>query len=237
MSLILQKIIDIYLKCYRRVVIAIKGKPSELVFKQRFIGHARYHCQYAENSLQLYDYLVNALHYEIIECDIQFDKKDVPFLAYNENEICNKSVELIEMLDFAKENGVVVMLDFLHTTLNFKRCCIIYNLLCKKNMKSQVILADARIPYFAILYPFFTYQIELPWSVTAVEYAIQKKMFGNIILSLPYKGENVDQYEEIIDLAHYSGVFMKVSVVNDKDIAKRFIDLGTDLIITDEIVN
>jgi len=237
MSLILKKILDIYLRCYRRVFIFLKGKPSDLVIKQRFIGHARYHCQYAENSMQLYDYLVNELHYEMVECDIQFDNNDNPFLAYRECEINNKSVKLGEMLDFAKKKGVVVMLDFLHTKLSVKRCYLIYRLLCKKHMESQVILADGKIPYFAMFYPFFTYQKELPWSIAAVKYAERQKMYGNIILSLPYKNENIDQYKDIVDMAHRLGVFMKVSIINDNDIAKRFIQIGTDLIITDEIVN
>lgn len=65
------------------------------LFKKQYIGHARHEGPYAENSLSLYQYLVDTLHYDIIEADIVFTKDGVPVLNHGRKTNFNTNTQEI----------------------------------------------------------------------------------------------------------------------------------------------
>ena len=195
--------------------------------------------------MELYKYLVEELGYKMVECDVNFDSNNKPILTHD--SIFNERylyASLEELLTYAKAKDVWVMMDFLHVHLNWHRIKVISQLIRKYDMEDRVIIADAPIKKFSLQYPWFTYQIEGEWNVENIGRAIYYSKFGKtIILSQPnMDSAEINQnklcyYKNIIAKAHAKGIVIKASVVNDVELANKLINIGTDLIMTDKIVN
>ena len=75
----------------------------EFYSKKQYVAHGRFEsCEYPNNSLSLYDYLINE-GFKIVECDVMFTKDNVPVLCHDDN-----------LLNFAKDdfgNSVNIKID------------------------------------------------------------------------------------------------------------------------------
>lgn len=60
------------------------GIPAnKLFYRRQFVAHGRYHLPYPNNSLVLYEVLIEK-GFDIIECDVMFTKDNIPILCHDQ---------------------------------------------------------------------------------------------------------------------------------------------------------
>ncbi len=90
------------------------GTPSDIFYKKQYVAHGRFEsCEYPNNSLSLYDYLINE-GFKIVECDVMFTKDNVPILCHDDNlsnfakdefgNSVNSKINTIEYAEILKYN-------------------------------------------------------------------------------------------------------------------------------------
>lgn len=242
-------------------------KISPILYKKQYIGHARYQAPYPENSILLYRHLVRKIGYEIVECDIVFTKDGIPVLHHgvegifykksesfeiNINHIFKKELEtyslclndnikittLEELFCFLFKYNICVMLDLTFQKYTFSHLKMIYSLVCKYRMKERTIWGDANVFKLALINRHLICQVGGSWGRKMLAECVVKSFFcKQLIMSYSYYGGNVETCEKIVRWGHKMGFILKVATVNDPIVAKRFWDIGTDLINTDILIN
>lgn len=243
-----------------------KNTPNALFTKNQYIAHARYHADYCQNTIELYDYLIDSLHYEIIECDIAISSDGIPIMHHGDHAVLfdgdqEMRISLRE-LDYGKISKLSVRRDSFVTiqrleplvyTCKRKNVCLmldhtvdfsiveykkLYDLICQYGMKRNTLWSDANAYKLALFDRNLIYQFGSSWSYPKLLYAKMKSLFcGFVIISTGYEGEDIESYKDLIRFGHKMGFVMKVSTINDQEVAERFWNIGTDLIITDELLN
>ncbi len=237
------------------------------LFKKQYIAHARYRCQYPDNSLLLYQYVLDNYDYKIIETDVVFTFDGIPVLnhstevllykngvketidisktTYDELKVFSLSdtsfigiTALEELLLFVKDRGLYVMLDLTFQDYKLSHYKTLYNLVSGFGLKDNVIWGDPNILKLALFDTTLTCQFGGSWGRKLLLSTFFKSFFcGNTIMSFSYYGGRVEDFSNIVKWGHYLGFIMKVATINDEDIASRFWALGTDLINTDVLKN
>lgn len=238
---------------------------SSLHIKQ-YIGHARHDGPYMENSLNLYQYLVEELKYNIIEADVVFTLDGVPVLnhgvdktfikegkeciiniAKNTFESLKTYVDSIEgnflttveeYIKYGKEKGVIIMFDLTFQKYSYSNYKTLYALVSKYEMQNNVIWGDADILKLALLNRKLIVQVGGSWG----RKLLLKSFFTSFlcrttIMSFSYYGGNIESFQDIVRWGHRLGFLMKVATINDLDTANRFWKIGADLINTDKLIN
>lgn len=243
-----------------------KNIPNPIFYNRQYLAHARYHADYCQNTIELYDFLIDSLHYEIVECDIAISADGVPILHHgdsavlydgnrelkvalsdlNYDKISQLSTRIDTMVEIqrleplvllCKQKNVCLMLD--HTMdFSISEYGIFYNLICQYGMKRNTLWSDANAYKLAVYDRNLIYQFGSSWNYPKLIYAKLKSILcGTIIISTGYETGDIESYKDIVRFGHEMGFIMKVSTINDRDVADRFWKIGTDLIITDELLN
>lgn len=236
-------------------------------FYKQYIAHARHKGPAPENTIALYNYLTKELDYKIIEGDVVFTADGVPVLnhgiiidafingrkktidinsiPYDElrsyslipNSVCPiTSVE--EFVGYASKEKICIMLDLTfqkYTKENYK---VLYDIVKEYNMKDYTIWGDPNFWKLSRIDRNLICQTSGSWGKKLLVEAFIKSFFcKKMIMSYSYYGGNIEQFKKIIQYGHKLGFIMKVATINDKHIADRFWNIGTDLINTDTLTN
>lgn len=145
--------------------------------------------------------------------------------------------KLETLLRFCQRNNLLIVLDcgFDSTQARYDA---LYDLVCKTGMRLKTLWSDGNYSYLSSIDKGLIYQFGGGWNKSMIDAAATR--LGNcglIILSTSYGGGNISDLAEIVDYGHKAGMIMKVSTINDADVAEQFWAIGTDLIITDTLVN
>lgn len=236
------------------------------LFKRQYIGHASHDGPYPENSLALYQYLVEELHYEIVEADVVFTVDGVPVLNHgimlnvgehgvdisktkyadlktyripnSRGEGAYKITSAEDFISFGRSENVIIMLDLTFQHYSYKNLLCLYNLVYKYEMRAQTIWGDADIAKLARIDRQLIVQSSGSWGRKLLLKSLFKSFFcDTLIMSFSYYGGEIEQFAKIVRWGHRLGFIMKVATINDKTAADRFWRIGTDLINTDTLLN
>ena len=235
--------------------------------KKQYIAHARHKGNAPENSILLYEYVVESLGYGIIEGDVVFTKDGVGILnhsifleAYiNKEKIsvdvtkayydelrsyslsCEDYIPITtveEFIKFGKSKDVWIMLDLTFQKYSYSNYKYLYNLACKYDMKQRIIWGDPDFFKLAMIDRKLICQLGGSWGCKMlIEAAFKSLLCKKMIMSFSYYGGDIEQFEKIVRYGHRLGFVMKVATVNDAETANRFWKIGTDLINTDALLN
>lgn len=243
-----------------------KNYPNSIFTKTQYLAHASYHARFCSNTLELYEFLIDSLDYEMVECDIAISSDGVPVMHHGDSAVLyadNKElrvslrrlsyekiaqlstrndtmveIQRLEPLVFlCKQKNVCLMLD--HTMdFSISEYGIFYNLICQYGMKRNTLWSDANVYKLAVYDRNLIYQFGSSWNYPKLIYAKLKSILcGSIIISTGYEEGDIESFKDIVRFGHEMGFLMKVSTINDRGVADRFWKIGTDLIITDELLN
>lgn len=243
------------------------NQPSSILYEKQYIGHARHQSPYPENSLALYHYLINTLHYNIVEGDVVFTSDGYPILNHGVttyvyknknrhhininkttlNELKAYSIlpntnfaftTVEEFIKFSKQSNVCVMMDLTFQKYTFSNLKCLYDIVEKYSMKCNTIWGDANVFKLALLDRNLVCQIGGSWGRKLLIEAKLKSFFcGQVIMSFSYYGGDIEDFGYIVRYGHRLGFIMKAATINDPKIADRFWAIGTDLINTDILQN
>lgn len=242
-------------------------KVCPIFFTKQYIGHARHEGPYMENSIPLFEYLIDELKYDIVEADIVFTKDNVPVLNHSTSaklykegvqyDVDISAVTLVELLDFSvvsdsqqkiataeefiklgRRKNKCIMLDMTFQRYTFLQYKKMYRLVKLYNMQERVIWGDPNIFKLAIINKSLICQFSGSWGRKLLIFTFLKSYFcSTTIMSFSYYGGEVENFKNIVKWGHKLGFIMKVATINDESTAEKFWKIGTDLINTDILIN
>lgn len=243
-----------------------KNSTNPIFYKRQYLAHARYHADFCQNTIELYEYLIDSLQYDIVECDIAITSDGVPVLHHGNSAILydnnkelkislrdvnyesishlstkNDTMVVIQKLEplvyLCKSKNVCLMLDYTED-LSIIEYGYFYDLVCQYGMKRNTLWSDANAYKLAWYDRNLIYQFGSSWSYPKLIYAKLKSVLcGTVIISMGYEAGDIDSYKDIVRFGHEMGFIMKVSTINDGEVADHFWRIGTDLLITDDLLN
>jgi len=235
--------------------------------KRQYIAHARHKGPAPENSIKLYDFLVNELRYRIIEGDVVFTSDGVPVLnhgvtlnAYKKGELEIVDISKItynvltvysllpniffpistveDYVKFGHQNNITIMFDLTFQNYTKSNYKTLYDIVKSNNMLDHTIWGDPDFTKLARIDRNLICQVGGSWGRKLLIEAFMKSLFcKKMIMSYSYYGGNVEENERIVKYGHKLGFVMKVATINDQNVANRFWRIGTDLINTDVLIN
>ncbi len=241
--------------------------PNPIIFKRQYIGHARHEGPFLENTLPLYEYLIEELHYDIVEADIVFTKDDIPVLNHSTTAILyegkkewkidvrSKTLEELrhysvlreryqsiataeDFIKLGNQKKKCIMLDLTFQNYTFCHLKVLYNLVKKYNMLDSTIWADPSIMKLALLDRNLICQFSGSWGKKLLLTTFVKSLLcGTTIMSFSYYGGEINSFSSIPNIGHRIGFLMKVATINDHLQAEKFWNIGVDLINTDNLLN
>lgn len=236
-------------------------------FKRQYMAHASYGCKYPANSMPLYEYIADSLDYDILECDIVFTKDNVPVLNHGSEavlysdstqfaiDISEKKVHELykyslsrdsiillstaeELIRLCKYKNKCIMFDMSFQDYTIDQYGILYDLVSQWGMTRNILWADANVYKLFLFDRNLICQFGSSWDIPHLLYAKFKSFFcGKVILSDSYIGKDAEKYRNFVNYGHRMGFIMKISTINNPDIADSFWNIGTDIIITDNLRN
>lgn len=242
-------------------------KPNPILFKKQYIGHARHEGPFRENTIPLYEYLIDELKYDIVEADIVFTKDNIPVLNHSihallyidgvkydvdittitHNELLRYSIlqEKYQSINTAEEfiklgslKKKCIMLDMTFQHYTFRQHKILYKIVKKYGMLENTIWGDPSILKLSLLNRKLICQFSGSWGRKLLLTTYLKSFLcGTTIMSFSYYGGNITSFSSIPKHGHRLGFLMKVATVNEQSQADEFWNIGTDLINTDTLLN
>lgn len=238
-----------------------------MCLKKQYIAHALHKGPAPNNSIRLYDYLVNVLDYKIIEGDVVFTSDGIPVLnhgfsleAYKSNK--KKIVDISRItynelstysllpndflpistvedyVKFGRKNSVTIMLDLTFQNYTKSNYHSLYDIVKNYGMLDYTIWGDPDFIKLARIDRKLICQVGGSWGRKLLLEALIKSFFcKKMIMSYSYYGGNIEQNARIVQYGHRLGFIMKVATINEQTTADRFWNIGTDLINTDILIN
>lgn len=149
---------------------------------------------------------------------------------------------LEQLIKLAADNHILVQMDLAKLSFEQNQYKQIYGILVKYNMTKSCIWEIKEKDFFKIadLDNTLIFQIDETWDRTNLTKLLMKKRFCSLIICSSwfeplhhFADEDFINYERIVSFGKRLGFQMKVATINDKEIAKRFLSIGVNLITTD----
>ena len=145
-----------------------------------------------------------------------------------------------EVVSLAKKYNACIEIDLAKLYLGRRRYRILYDIVNRYDMLSNVIWEVLQDFFYSILYldSNVIIQLDHTWSEKAINK--YKKYHSNtiqIILSEWFPGHVNKNYKDIIKLGHQSGFLMKCATLNSIEEAQKMFSINVDLITTDTLSN